>query len=74
MSLCNETVSIDICNINYEVEVEFNYQPEERATKDYPGASEEIEIETVIISGIDITVLVSKEVLKAIEYELSKRN
>ena len=70
---CTETIVITIQDISYSVEVNFDYYPEERMTNHYPGSDEIIEILSVSVSGIDITVLISKEVLKEITTKLSKK-
>lgn len=40
---------------NVELEVEFEYQPYEPATMEYPGCGESVEITAVIFKGTDIT-------------------
>ena len=40
---------------NVELEVEFDFQPYEPSTSEYPGCPEEIMITSVIFNGTDIT-------------------
>lgn len=40
---------------NVELEVEFDFQPYEPSTSEYPGCPEEIVITSVVLDGTDIT-------------------
>lgn len=40
---------------NVELDIEFDYQPYEPATNEYPGCDESVEITAVIFNGTDIT-------------------
>lgn len=56
-------------NIYYkevEFEVEYDYQPEEKPTRDYPGAHEEVEITSVKHCGVEFYDIVAHDI-QAIE-------
>jgi len=48
-------MSITEADIELTVRVDYDYQPGEPATATYPGACEDIEINSVMLNNIDIT-------------------
>lgn len=60
--------TIKLQDIQDGLVVEFDYQPAERQTWDYPGCAESIDITAITINGIDVFDLVeSLRGLKKIE-------
>jgi hypothetical protein len=55
--------SIDLTLYGISLEVEYDYQPEERMTQEYPGCPEEVEIGVVSHKGEDISDLLSTVVI-----------
>ena len=55
-----------------DVEVIFDYQPEEKPTRDYPGCGEEIEVQKVIYKDIDIYPILSYEMIEEIETKIKE--
>lgn len=53
-----------------DVEVEFDFQPEERMTRDYPGCPAYIEIISVIRGGVDITAFIDETEIQQIEQRI----
>jgi len=51
-----------------EMEVIFDYQPEEPSTYDYPGCGAEICINEVIVMGVDIVELLDNELEQIEDY------
>lgn len=45
------------------IEVHYDYQPEERATRDYPGCNEYIEINSVKWEGLELLPFLSEKSL-----------
>lgn len=43
---------------NIELDVEFDYQPYEPSTYEYPGCAESVEITAVFFNGTDITDII----------------
>ncbi len=40
--------------IELEIEVDYDYQPSEKATNTYPGCNSSVELNAVVVRGIDI--------------------
>lgn len=53
------------------LDVTFDYQPEEKPTRDYPGCAEEVEVQEVIYKGVDIYPIISDDMMYDIEHKLS---
>ena len=47
--------------LGHEFEFDFNYQPAERRTHDYPGIDEEFTIYNITLNGIDVTDLLDRQ-------------
>ena len=45
-----------------ELEIEFDYQPEEKQTWDYPGCGESFEITSIKINDIDVMELLEEQI------------
>jgi hypothetical protein len=56
-----------------EVVADYDYQPEERATRDYPGCSEYVQVYEVLADGIDVTDKLTKKQVSAIEYDILEK-
>jgi hypothetical protein len=46
----------------FEFEFDYNYQPEEKQTYDYPGCDESFEIFNVTLNGIDASELLESQI------------
>ena len=59
MSEVSQKLHIENVDEEIEIEVSFDYQPEENQTRDYPGCSADVEINEVIVvdSGAEICLL-----------------
>lgn len=55
----------------FDFEFKVNYQPEERATLEYPGCSEEYEIYDITLNGINASELL-ENCIEEFEEELIK--
>ncbi len=64
------TSTLDLGEIGeQDVTVEFDYQPAERQTRDDPGCSAEVEITSIIWSGIELKPFVCKDLIDQLEQE-----
>ena len=45
-----------------ELEIEYDYQPEEKQTWDYPGCGESFEITSIKINDIDVMELLEEQI------------
>ena len=57
-----------------EMEVIFDYQPEEPSTHDYPGCGATICINEVIVNGVDIVELLDHELEQIEDYLYNNYN
>jgi len=48
--------------LGHDFEFDFDYQPEERRTHDYPGIDEEFKIYNITLNGINAEDLLSKQI------------
>lgn len=69
----SETTKITIPGTSIEAEVDFDYQPAERQTWDDPGCSASAEINTVMVGGVDITELISDELIEELDVAICKQ-
>jgi len=62
-------------NISYDeikLEVEFDYQPAEPQTRDYPGCAEEIDLIQVMHENTDILPMLSEDAIEKIGAAIRK--
>ena len=56
--------------LEIEIEVDYDFQPMERMTRHYPGCPEEVEINTLSISGIELPMELQNLIMRDFEYEI----
>jgi hypothetical protein len=56
-----------ITHMGVSMVVEYDYEPEERQTLEYPGYPETCDVVTVSVGGVEITPLLDIDVIHSIE-------
>ena len=58
--------------LELEIEIDYDFQPMEKMTRHYPGCPAEVEINTLLINGIELPMKLQSSIMKDFEYEINE--